>query len=168
MIGYQNRNVTKQKSVISGFKHTYRDDFRVKSVESALGYTSILADMSKVAYPEDKGDRWEKLSEKFASYTDSYWKAFQDFDGTTTAESDLRIRKFLALNYAQEKKEDTITLDVSNVGDTSWFILRTHNRKIEKVNGGSYKKIEDDAWLIQTEKSHVTIKLKSEDGMYYR
>lgn len=63
MIGYQNRNVTKQKSVISGFKHTYRDDFRVKSVESALGYTSILADMSKVAYTEDKDDRWEKLSE---------------------------------------------------------------------------------------------------------
>lgn len=168
MIGYQNRNVTKQKSVISGFKHTYRDDLRVKSVESALGYTSILADMSKVAYPEDKDDRWEKLSEKFASYTDSYWKAFQDFDGTTTAESDLRIRKFLALNYAQETNEDTITLDVSNVGDTSWFILRTHDRKIEKVNGGSYKKIEDDAWLIQTEKSHVTIKLKSEDSMYYR
>lgn len=93
MIGYQNRNVTKQKSVISGFKHTYRDDFSVKSVESALGYTSILADMLKVAYTEDKDDRWEKLSEKFASYTDSYWKAFQDFDGTTTAESDLRIRK---------------------------------------------------------------------------
>ena len=167
VIGYQNRNVTKQKSVISGFKHTYCDDFRMKSVESALGYTSILADMSKVAYPESKNDRWEKLSEKFATYTTSYWKDFEDFDGTTTAESDLRIRKFLALNYEQEKKEDTITLDVSNVGDTSWFILRTHDRKIEKVNGGSYKKIEDDVWLIQTEKSHVTIKLKAEDGMYY-
>ena len=167
VIGYQNRNVTKQKSVISGFKHTYCDDFRMKSVESALGYTSILADMSKVAYPESKNDRWEKLSEKFAAYTTSYWKDFEDFDGTTTAESDLRIRKFLALNYEQEKKEDTITLDVSNVGDISWFILRTHDRKIEKVNGGSYKKIEDDAWLIQTEKSHVTIKLKSEDGVYY-
>ena len=153
--------------MISGFKHTYCDDFRMKSVESALGYTSILADMSKVAYPESKNDRWEKLSEKFATYTTSYWKDFEDFDGTTTAECDLRIRKFLALNYEQEKKEDTITLDVSNVGDTSWFILRTHDRKIEKVNGGSYKKIEDDVWLIQTEKSHVTIKLKAEDGMYY-
>ena len=168
VIGYQNQNVTRQKSVIGGFRHTYRDDFRMRSVESALGYTSILTDMSKVAYPKSKNDRWEKLSEKFASYTDSYWKAFKDFDGTTAAESDLRIRKFLALNYTQEKKEDTITLDISNVGDTAWFILRTHNKEIEKMTGGSYKKIEDDAWLIETEKSHVTIQLKSDDTLYYR
>ena len=167
VIGYQSRYITKQKSVISGFKHTYRDDFRMKSVESALGYTSVLADMSKVAYSESEDDSWEKLSEKFASYTSSYWKAFEDFDKTTTAETDLRIRRFLALDYTQEKKDDTITLDVSNVGDTtSWFILRTHDRKIDKVTGGSYKKIEDDAWLIQADKSHVTIKLK-EENLYY-
>lgn len=167
VIGYQSRYITKQKSVISGFKHTYRDDFRMKSVESALGYTSVLADMSKVAYPESEDDSWEKLSEKFASYTSSYWKAFEDFDKTTTAETDFRIRRFLALDYTQEKKDDTITLDVSNVGDTtSWFILRTHDRKIDKVTGGSYKKIEDDAWLIQADKSHVTIKLK-EENLYY-
>nr|WP_296031385.1 DUF2194 domain-containing protein [uncultured Dorea sp.] len=167
VIGYQSRYITKQKSVISGFKHTYRDDFRMKSVESALGYTSVLADMSKVAYSESEDDSWEKLSEKFASYTSSYWKAFEDFDKTTTAETDFRIRRFLALDYTQEKKDDTITLDVSNVGDTtSWFILRTHDRKIDKVTGGSYKKIEDDAWLIQADKSHVTIKLK-EENLYY-
>ena len=167
VIGYQSRYITKQKSVISGFKHTYRDDFRMKSVESALGYTSVLADMSKVAYSESEYDSWEKLSEKFASYTSSYWKAFEDFDKTTTAETDFRIRRFLALDYTQEKKDDTITLDVSNVGDTtSWFILRTHDRKIDKVTGGSYKKIEDDAWLIQADKSHVTIKLK-EENLYY-
>lgn len=168
LIGYQNSYVTKQKTVISGFKHTYRDDFRMKSVESALGYSSILTDMSKVAYPENDKDVWEKLSEKFASYTSSYWKAFSDFDGTTTAETDLRIRNFLALNYSQKKENDTITLDIDNAGDTSWIILRTHDRGIEKVTGGSYKKIEDDAWLIQAEKSHVTIKLKSTEKMFYK
>ena len=168
VIGYQSRYITKQKSVISGFKHTYRDDFRMKSVESALGYTSVLADMSKVAYPESEDDSWEKLSEKLASYTSSYWKVFEDFDKTTTAETDLRIRRFLALDYIQEKKDDTITLDVNNIGDAaSWFILRTHDRKIDKVTGGSYKKIEDDAWLIQADKSHVTIKLKTEENLYY-
>ncbi|MEI3381505.1 MAG: DUF2194 domain-containing protein [Dorea sp.] len=168
VIGYQSRYITKQKSVISGFKHTYRDDFRMKSVESALGYTSVLADMSKVAYPESEDDSWEKLSEKLASYTSSYWKVFEDFDKTTTAETDLRIRRFLALDYTQEKKEHTITLDVNNIGDAaSWFILRTHDRKIDKVTGGSYKKIEDDAWLIQADKSHVTIKLKTEENLYY-
>ena len=168
VIGYQSRYITKQKSVISGFKHTYRDDFRKKSVESALGYTSVLADMSKVAYPESEDDSWEKLSEKLASYTSSYWKVFEDFDKTTTAETDLRIRRFLALDYTQEKKDDTITLDVNNIGDAaSWFILRTHDRKIDKVTGGSYKKIEDDAWLIQADKSHVTIKLKTEENLYY-
>ena len=72
------------------------------------------------------------------------------------------------MDYIHEKKDDTITLEVSNVGDTtSWFILRTHDRKIEKVTGGSYKKIEDDAWLIQADKSHVTIKLKAEEYLYY-
>ena len=167
VVGYQSRYITRQKCVISGFTHTYRDDFRMKSVESALGYTSVLVDMSKVVYPKSKDDGWEKLSEKFASYTDTYWKAYKDFDKTTTADSDLRIRKFLALAYTQKKQDDTITVDVKNAGDTAWFVLRTHDRDIKKVTGGSYKKIEDDAWLIQTKKSHVTIQLKAVEGLFY-
>lgn len=51
VIGYQSEYVTRQSGINAGLTHTYRDDFRLKSVETALGYSNVLIDMEQVAYP---------------------------------------------------------------------------------------------------------------------
>lgn len=167
LIGYANENVTSQKATVDGFEHTYSQDFRVKSIETALGYSSILTDMSQVVYPESEDDGWEKLSEKFAANTETYWKKFQDFDGTTVSECDRRIRNFLSLSYTEERKNDIITLEKESTEGSSWFILRTHNEEIDKIVGGSYKEIEEDVWLIQADSNTVAIKMKSSETQKY-
>ncbi len=167
LIGYENQNVTSQKAVIDGFEHTYRQDFRMRSIETALGYSSVLADMSRVVYPESEKDGWEKLSEKFSANTNTYWQKFEDFDGTTVSECDDRIRNFLSLEYKDERKNDIITMEKKGVDGTAWFILRTHNEEIDKIVGGSYKKIEDDVWLIQADSNTVVMKMKSSDEKKY-
>ena len=168
LFGYQTEEITTQKMVIDGYEHTYRDDFKVKSIESALGYTGILLDLSRVVYPQDDSDVWEKLSEQFASNTSTYWRAFQGFDGTTVSESDLRIRNFLALDYTQTRTDDQIQLTRRGTEETVWFVLRTHNESVEDVDGGSFQKLEEDAWLIQADKEHVTITLGPSDERYYQ
>ena len=139
----------------------------MKSIETALGYSSILTDMSQVVYPESEDDGWEKLSEKFAANTETYWKKFQDFDGTTVSECDRRIRNFLSLSYTEERKNDIITLEKESTEGSSWFILRTHNEEIDKIVGGSYKEIEEDVWLIQADSNTVAIKMKSSETQKY-
>lgn len=168
LLDYENEDVTSQKAVVDGFEHTYRQDFMVKSIETSLGYSSILADMSQVVYPEGEKDGWEKLSEKFSANTNTYWKKFQDFDATTVSECDKRIRNFLALSYKEERKNDIITLTKEGVDDPVWFILRTHNEEIDQIGGGSYKEIEDGVWLIQADSDTVILKMKSsEEQKYY-
>lgn len=167
LLGYQTEEITTQKMVIDGYEHTYRNDFKVKSIESALGYTGILLDLGRVAYPQEDTDVWEILSEEFAANTSTYWKAFQGFDGTTVSESDGRVRNFLALDYSQTRSGDEIHLTKQGTEETAWFILRTHNESVADVKGGSFKELEEGAWLIQAEKDQVTITLEPSDKRYY-
>lgn len=168
LLDYENENVTSQRVVTDGFAHTYREDFRVKSIETALGYSSVLADMSQVVYPESEEDGWEKLSEKLSANISTYWKNFQGFDGTTVSECDKRIRNFFALSYTEERKNDIITLKKEGTDEPVWFILRTHNEDIGQMGGGSFKKLEDGVWLIEADSNNVILKLKnSEKQKYY-
>ena len=105
VVGYVNNQVTRQNTLIDGYEHTFRQDLRIRSVETALGYTSILADVSKAAYPQSDEDGWEKLSEKLMANTITYWKPFSAFSGTTVSQCDSRIRRFLSLNYEEVANE---------------------------------------------------------------
>ena len=50
---------------------------------------------------------------------------------------------------------------------TAYYVIRTHNERVEKVTGGTAEKLEDSAWLIRAEKSEVTITLRASDRRYY-
>lgn len=78
LLSFADDDVTYIGATIDGFSHTYTEDMRVKGLETALGYSNILCDMSRVSWPENDTDRFEKLSEKFSKYTDTYWQSFKD------------------------------------------------------------------------------------------
>lgn len=160
ILSYAADDVTLQMATIDGFSHTYHEDFRVKSIETALGYSNILADMKRVSWPESEEDRWEKLSKDFSRYTTTYWQPFSVFEKVTLSESDRRVRNFLSLDYEASREQSTISLDVENNKGQTYFVLRTHDEEIEEIKGGSFEKIEKDAYLISTKKAHVEITLK--------
>lgn len=166
IIGYQDEQTTLQKTIADGFSYSSASDFRIKSVQAAIGYNSILADMERIAYPEDDSDRWEKLSKELAANAGRYG-GFEAFEGTTASECDSRIRSFLALDFHESIKDGKITLEISKKADTAWFILRTHNKAVKSVDGGSFTKIEEGAYLIEADKSSVVISLKASDERYY-
>ena len=169
VVGYVNNQVTRQNTLIDGYEHTFRQDLRIRSVETALGYTSILADVSKAAYPKSDEDGWEKLSEKLMANTITYWKPFSAFSGTTVSQSDSRIRRFLSLNYEEVANESNnkILIHASEGDETAWFVLRTNGEVISDVAGGTYEEIEDNVWLIGMEESSILITLKPSNTLFY-
>ncbi len=109
--------------------------------------------------PEGEEDTLEKVLSEFGGNIQYYWQNFKGFSGTTVSECDDRIRNFLALDYTDSRKDNVIHLE-SNAGNPVWFVLRTQNERITHVDGGSWKQLEDGAWLIEAENSDVKIELE--------
>lgn len=164
VISYYSDSVTLQTVTSDGMNYAYSDDIRMRSIQTALGYTNVMLDMYDIFWPQEKTDRWEVMQKRFSSNLLTYWKNFRDFDSTTLSESNARIRKFLNLAYSQSREDDTITLQTSEAG--SWFILRTHGEEIDEIDGGSQTEIEADAYLICAEDTTVKIRLKEQE-LYY-
>lgn len=158
LVGYQNESVTWQMAVADGFGHTYRSDFRVRSVETALAYTSILADVARAVYPESAEVTWNSISQRFSSDVPQFWREFESFDGTSVSECDERVRRFLSLDYTYKYDGETVSLRHSGDG-TAWFILRVNNRRVRSVEGGTVRRIEEGVYLIGAKEKDVTITL---------
>ena len=164
VVSYCSDSITLQSVTSDGMNYTYSDDIRMRSIQSALGYTNVMLNMYDIFWPEKDTDRWEVMQKRFSSNLLTYWKNFSCFASTTLSESNTRIRAFLNLDYDDERDGDKITLKSSQKG--SWFILRTHGEDITDIKGGSQTKIEDNAYLIYTEDAIVEVMLK-EPGLYY-
>ena len=164
VVSYYSDSVTLQTVTSDGMNYAYSDDIRMRSIQTALGYTNVMLDMYDIFWPQEKTDRWEVMQKRFSSNLLTYWKNFRDFDSTTLSESNARIRNFLNLAYSQSREDNTITLQTSEAG--SWFILRTHGEEIDEIDGGSQTEIEADAYLICAEDTTVKIRLKEQE-LYY-
>lgn len=156
-----------QRGTNDAVRHTYRDNFRLRAVESALGYSSIILDMEPIAYPQTAEDRWEKMSEKFAANLLTYWKPYGTFDQTTLSVSDVRVRRFLAMDYTQSRQGDVITAEIANFEKEAFFILRTHGEKVVSVENGTFVQLEKNVWLIGAEAKKIAITLENEHEIKY-
>ena len=167
-VGDLNENVTLQPSTSSGIRHTFLDDFKVKCMETALGYSNITLDLYSVTYPEGDEDSWEKMSKKIAANLGTYWKAYEAFDATTLTESDVRIRRFLALDYKQQRTDNVIILSLEHREDAAWFLLRLHGEEVTEVAGGSFEEVEDGVYLILAEEDEVSVEVQTGEEWQYQ
>ena len=168
LIGYANEHVTRQRALIDGYEHTYSQDFAIRSIETALGYTSILTDIGRVAYPQSETDAWENLSKELMANTTTYWKPFSAFEGTTLSQSDAHIRNFLAMSYTEKKEDSCIKVTIKGESFPVWFVLKIgEGEMVTQVEGGSASKIEKDAWLIEADQSQIEINLDQSSKPFY-
>ena len=167
-VGFLSEGVTAQRVIGDGLTYTYESDFLVRCMETALGYFSISFDLSRVAYPEEDGDGWEQLSKTLGTTIGTYGQAFRGFHPTTASECDARIRQFLALDYRDDRIDDTIYLQVEGITGPAWFVLRTHNEAIEDMEGGSWQELEEGAYLIEVTDKRAVLTLKPADERFYR
>lgn len=159
LISYCSSTVTRQNITADGTFFTAGQDFSTRALETALGYANILADMKRVSWPESEEDHWEKLFDVLSSDINTYWNPFSGFEKTTMSESDRRVRSFLAVDYEEERRENQITLNVTEETEDAWFVLRTHGEKILAMEGGEYEELETDVFLIHALGDQVEIEL---------
>lgn len=163
LVDYLNADIIRQRTTDDGWsEQTFSENLRIHSIETALGYSNIAVDMNRMIYPQSDEDTWEKLYDRFAGNVTTYWKAYEGFEATTLAESDLRIRRFLALNYTQERKDQTIQLKLENFDKEAYFLLRLHGETVKNMQGAGYEKIQKGVWLVQAQQEQVTITLGEE------
>lgn len=167
VVSYLTDEITLQSITSTGIFHTYKEDLRMKSLQTALGYSNIVLDMNHITWPKEEEDRWEIVSERFSSQINTYWKAFEMFDQTSASQCDIRIRNFLAMDYEDSREGDKIHVSIEDRNGDVWFILRTHGEEVVSVQGGDFKKIEADAYLICASQDELTIRCEAEDSLYY-
>lgn len=156
-----------QNATTDAYRQSYKDNLWLKSLETSLGYSNIQADIYRVLWPETKADEWEKVAEKMAANVDTYWKHFDAFDKTTISQSDARVREFLNGRIENERKGDTIQIQKKDYTGDAWLLLRTHGEKPEEMTGGTWKQVEEDAYLLQITEEKATVTLKPEYEPYY-
>lgn len=159
LLSFVSENVTYQRITHRAASYNFSDDLRNRSLQTALGYTNILLDMECVSWPESTEEYWENYSRKVLGNIGTRWKTFSYFDRTAITESDSRLRNFFALDYEDEYIDNSINLKVKNREGIVYFLLRTHDKKINSVSGGDFSKIEEDAYIISAREDEVEISL---------
>lgn len=167
IVSYDNSGLTEQRVTSNGVKHTFMDDIKLKSLETALAYSNITLDLYPVTYPQSDEDSWQRLMKKIAPNVSTYWKAYEPFDATTLSESDERIRRFLALDYREERKKDNIYVSIDHFDEQAWFILRLNGEDLKSVKGGTYEQIDEGVYLIEAKEEYVSIQVKPREELYY-
>jgi hypothetical protein len=66
---------------------------------------------------------------------------------------------YLDMDYKVEREQDKMTITTGNNRQPLRFILR-QCRDIADISGGTYKKVGDDAYLIETDRSTTVINWK--------
>lgn len=160
--------ITLQNATTDAYRHSYKDSLWLKSLETSLGYSNIQVDIYRVLWPESKADQWEKVAEKMAANINTYWKPFDTFDKTTISQSDSRVRNFLNGSIESTREGDQISIRTKDFTGDAYLLLRTHGEKPEEMIGGSWKKVEEDAYLLQLTEAEAFVTLKPEYELYYK
>lgn len=161
------RAVTLQSTTSNGLDYTFSQDLRMRSLQTALGYSNILVDMHGVTWPEKETDSWEKVYDVFSRNVNTFWKPFSSFDKTSLSESDRRVRSMLGVNYADRRENDVIYLQVQNLSDEAWFLLRTHGENVAEISDAEVFEIEEGAYLLKITGPVVRIQLEQANAPYF-
>ena len=160
ILSFYNTTILALSCTNDGFSHTDKEDLYLRSIETALGYSAVSLDFSRVIYPGGKADDWTALSRDMARFLDTYWKSFREaFEQVNISEADQKARKFFALDYNAYRRNNTISLSISDFEDNASFLLDLTDEKVVSVSGGTFIKAEKDKYVIHADSKHVSIEV---------
>ena len=160
ILSFYNNEIIAMANTIDGFSHSDEEDLYLRSIETALGYSSASLDFTRVLYPESKKDDWTKLSKNLSRYLETYWKEFRKgFSQVTVSQTAERIRKFFALDYNSYRREHMINLSITNFKGEASFLLNLNHERVVSVTGASCIEMERGRYLIVASDENVSIEV---------
>lgn len=164
-VSYLDDEVTCQVATSDGMTHTFSQDIALKSLQTALGYSNVVLDLSDVSHPEEED--FADFSRRSSSNLITFWKQFSGFEKTTLSESDARIRRFLALDYQDGRNGNVISLHVDGFDEEAFFILKLNRDVIDEVKGAQITDLKNGFYLLSVFEEDVTITVKERRLFYY-
>ena len=168
VLAWMTDQITLQNTTTNAYKHSYKDNLKLKSMETALGYSNIQVDMYRILWPESREDEWQSVAEKMAANIDTYWKPFAVFEKTTISQSDSRVRNFLNESVESTRHGNQILIQTKDFTGDAYLLLRTHGETPEEMTGGTWKQIEEETYLLHLTEENASVTLKSELEPYYK
>lgn len=154
---YADEDTTVIRATNEAEKHTFTDELRLIGMETALGYSNTCMNMLPAFWPENTDEQWQNMSEVFSSNLTSYWKDFSKFDMTTMSETDAHVRAYMALDYFYSRRDNNVTLHITNFKDAAYFIVRTHGEQVSVQSGGEVSEIEENVYLLHATKKMMRL-----------
>ena len=149
--------------------YSYKTDFTLRSVETALGYSLAKEDLSACVYPKSEDDHLQNFTDDFSGCIHTLYENFDGFDATAITECGNRVRNYLNMEWdisvSEDQKEVTFTSDY--YGEEQYFILRCSNKSIKSISEGSYEKLEDGVYLITSKSSYFVVELEEASSSFF-
>ena len=137
----------------------------MKAYETALAYSNVILDMSRVAFPDS--EYWETLSITISSNLSTYWKPYADFAQTTLSDSDARMRRFFALDYGEKRQGNCISVHIDGFDKAAYFVLKLNRETVDQVTGGEVKYLNHGFYLLEASEPDVQITVKEKSTFIY-
>lgn len=161
IFSYYDKDVLEIKMLLDGSNYSYKNDFRLKGLHTALAYSCAEIDCTDLYNPDKSLLLWDKSYKKISIAMTTYTTKHKAFKSCTLTEADRQIRKFLAVDYTYERTGNTITINITSDTDAASFILRLHNESIDDISGAEFTLLEENSYLIETTDSNtITITLE--------
>ena len=169
LIETENNDVILSPTTSSQY-YSFRKDFTLKSVETALGYSMAAQNMEICVYPKTKDAHLQNFTRDYSGTMNTLYEAFSDFDATTVTEAGNRVKNYLNLEYEVNvsMEKDRVTITTNTYGEGQYFILKVPNMEIASISMGDYKKLEEGVYLLSLTSSNTTIDLQKEDNSLLR
>lgn len=168
ILSWMTDKITLQNATADAYIHSYKDSLRLKSLETALGYSNVQIDIYRVLWPESENDEWEKVAEKMAANIYTYWEPFAAFEKTTISESDRRVRNFLNGSLESTRNGNQISIQTKDFAGDAYLLLRTHGEIPDTMTGGEWKEVERGTYLLHLTSEESLVTLKPEKEAYYK
>lgn len=166
-VNYLDRETLFQRLTHRAQDYGYGEDLKLIGVETGLGYSNVLVDLKSVSFPQTSKDRWENFSREITETICTYWNSFRGLDKTTLSESDVRVRRFLALDYTKEDTDRGVALHLDHFEEQAWFYLKLNTGEVEYVEGGTFTDLQNGYYLIEATSSDVEIIFSASTTRFY-
>ena len=119
---------------------------------------------SNFIHPDDILDEERNDGGDFAQMLANYrtmieWNQRYNLRTCTISECGAAVQRYRNLNYTQSFSNDTLKINVNGLIDRAYMMLRLNDKKLISMSGGTYKKLNDNVYVLEIENDNIEIKL---------
>ncbi|MBQ1461708.1 MAG: DUF2194 domain-containing protein [Selenomonas sp.] len=143
----------------AGYHPKRQNMYEQISILNYIGNFSHFVHPDELFYEESLAYSWADMEQGLKDFLTEINTRFPFLRAVTNVELMNYFADYLDMDYKVEREQDKMTIITGNNRQPLRFILR-QCRDIADISGGTYKKVGDDAYLIETDSSTTVINWK--------